>query len=177
MTCGSLARDSGVDHSGSLSWCRATGQVWLILTSSQFSLTTGAESTQCWTCCTRLEALGRPGRPGPTREERYVAMVGWDWHRKTPRRRRDLLSFLQSRHLLKTASLISNRSFLSIASAFSLYRYYVCKTQSVSEYIPVIYCIIYVLLEYAYCPRDAMVDCSKLQLKVGFVCKNCCSNF
>ena len=145
MTCGSLPRDSGVEHSGSLSWRRATGQAWLILTSSQSSLTTRAVSTQCWTCCTRLEALERPGRPGLTREERYVAMVGWDWHRKTPRRRRDLLSFLQSRHLLKTASLISNRSFLSIASAFSLYGCYVCNTQSVSEYIPVIYCIIYVL--------------------------------
>ena len=145
MTCGSLARDSGVEHSGSLSWWRAAGQAWLILTISQSSLTTGAESTQCWTCCTRLEALARLGRPGLTREERYVAMVGCDWHRKTPRRRRDLLSFLQSRHLLKTAFLISNRSFLSIASAFSLYRCYVCKTQSANEYIPVIYCMIYVL--------------------------------
>ena len=35
-------------------------------------------------------------RLGLTREERYMAMVGWDWQRKTPRRRRDLLSFLQS---------------------------------------------------------------------------------
>ena len=39
MTCGSLARDSGVEHSGSLSWWRAAGQAWLTLTSSQSSLT------------------------------------------------------------------------------------------------------------------------------------------
>ena len=47
------------------------------------------------------------------------------------------------------------------------------KTQSVSEYIhtsDILYNIR--IIEYAYCPRDAVVDCSKLQLKVGFVYNN-----